>query len=89
MSPISNSATLDRLLNPTVESMPIEAARWLADLHADNDLQTRLDELADKNTGGTITASELAEYDDYLRATEVLGVLQAKARLALAASKGN
>jgi predicted transcriptional regulator len=32
--------------------MPTEVARWLVGLRADSDLQARLDELADKNTGG-------------------------------------
>jgi hypothetical protein len=64
--------------------MPIEVARWLVGLRADCDLQTRIDELADKNTDGIISEAELAEYDEYLSASEVIGVLQAKARLALA-----
>ena len=84
MSSSHNTATIDRLLTPAADSMPIEVARWLVGLRADGDLQARLDELADKNTDGIITESELAEYDEYLRASEVIGVLQAKARLALA-----
>ena len=84
MSSSHNTATIDRLLTPAADSMPIEVARWLVGLRADSDLQARLDELADKNTDGIITESELAEYDEYLRASEVIGVLQAKARLALA-----
>jgi hypothetical protein len=64
--------------------MPIEVARWLVGLRAESDLQARLDELADKNTGGIIPESELAEYDDFLRGFEVIGVLQSKARVALA-----
>jgi hypothetical protein len=64
--------------------MPTEVARWLVGLRADSDLQARLDELAYKNTDGIITESELAEYDEYLRASEEIGVLQAKARLDLA-----
>ena len=66
--------------------MPGDVARWLVELHADKDLQARLDELADKNTEGVITPEELAEYDEYLRAAEVIAVLQAKARVALTRS---
>ena len=67
--------------------MPNDVARWFVELHADKDLQARVDELADKNTEGVITPAELAEYDEYLHAVEVIAVLQAKARLALASSR--
>ena len=66
--------------------MPGDVARWLVELHADKDLQARLDELANKNTEGAITLEELAEYDEYLRGAEVIAVLQAKARVALTSS---
>lgn len=84
-----NTATINRLLTSAADSMPIEVARWLVELRADGDHKARLDELADKNTDGIITDSELAEYDEYLRASEVTGVLQAKARLALALPNGH
>ena len=80
------TSTLDRLLAPAGNSMPEEVARWLVGLRADSELQARLDELADKNTEGVITPVELAEYDEYLRAAEVIAVLQSKARSALRTS---
>ena len=69
--------------------MPGDVARWLIELHADKELQARLDELADRNTEGVITHAELDEYDEYLRAAEVIAVLQAKARRALTSSGSN
>lgn len=62
--------------------MPVEVARWLAELRADPVLQARVDELADRNTAGTITPEELAEYDAYLRMAETVAFLQARARKA-------
>ena len=61
--------------------MPPEAAWWLESLRADNELQQRFDELASKNTEGAITDDELAEYDDLLRTSELLAVLQMRARM--------
>jgi len=83
MSSKLNASTLDRLLTPAGNSMPGEVAEWLVQLHADTDLQARVDELADKNTAGLITPTELAEYDEYLQAAEVIAVLQVKARRTL------
>lgn len=87
MKSANEATTLDRMLSPSADSMPAEVARWFVGLHADGDLQARVDELADRNTDGIITESELEEYDEYLRACEVIGVLQAKARLALASNQ--
>lgn len=69
--------------------MPDEVARWLVELRADNDLQARFDELADKNTEGTITPDELDEYDAYLQISSVVAVFQAHARDVLARRNGN
>jgi len=79
------SDTLDRLLDPVGRSLSPEAARTLVNLRADRTFQTRLDELADKNTAGQLTPEELQEYDLYLSALSVLTVLQSKARLLLKA----
>src|SRR5437660_1448611 len=83
MSASNGATTLERVLGPSGEPMPEEVARWLISLHADDDLQYRVDELADKNTEGVITPAELAEYDEYLRIADFIAVLKAKARAAL------
>jgi len=71
---------LARLLAPIGECMTREVAKKVADLRADLDVQVRVDELADKCTEGELTAEERAEYESYVHAIRVIGVLQAQAR---------
>lgn len=71
---------LTRLLAPIGECMTREVAQKVADLRADPDVQARVDELADKCTEGNLTAEERAEYESYVHAIRVIGVLQAQAR---------
>jgi len=71
---------LARLLAPIGECMTREVAEKVADLRADPDVQVRVDELADKCTEGELTAEERAEYESYVHAIRVIGVLQAQAR---------
>ena len=71
---------LTRLLAPVGECMTREVAKKVADLRADLDVQARVDELADKCTEGNLTAEERAEYEAYVHAIRVIGVLQAQAR---------
>lgn len=71
---------LTRLVAPVGECMSHEVAKKVADLRANPDVQARVDELADKCTEGNLTAEELAEYESYVHAIRVTGVLQAQAR---------
>lgn len=56
----------------------IEEGRVVDD--ADEDTQARIDELADKCTEGTLTATERSEYESYVAAIDLVTILQAKAR---------
>jgi len=53
---------------------------------ADPAFQAKLDELADKNTAGGLSAEEQALFDLYLAALSVLTVLQSQARILLEAA---
>ena len=77
------SSTLDKLFDPVGRCLTPEVARALVALRADAEVQARLDELADKNTEGQLSADERAEYDMLLAALSVVTVLQAKARVLL------
>ena len=83
-----SSAILERVLEPAGHEMTPEVARWFVELRADAALQKRVDELADKNTQGTISPEELAEYDEYLEVASVVAVLQAAARKVLSGANG-
>jgi hypothetical protein len=71
---------LTRLLAPIGECMTREMAEKVAALRADPDVQARVDELADKCTEGELTDAERAEYESYVHAIRVIGVLQVQAR---------
>ncbi len=71
---------LSRLLDPLAECFSPDVARKVAELQADPDVQARIDVLAAKANEGQLTPVEEAEYDAYIRAMDVLAVLQKKAR---------
>jgi hypothetical protein len=70
---------LNRLLDPITQCLTPEAARKLVDLRADAAVQNRVDELADKSTAGSLTAEEKSEYETYITANTLIGILQSKA----------
>ena len=82
LAPALNSVAdgLARILDPVAECFTPEVASRVAQLQADPTLQYRIDELAGKCNEGTLTAEEESEYDAYIRAMDVLAVIQAKAR---------
>ena len=43
-------------------------------------IQGYFDELAGKCNEGQLSADELAEYDDYIQAIHIIGILQRKAK---------
>jgi hypothetical protein len=55
---------------------------------SDRDKQ-RMEELATRNGQGTLTAPEKEELEAYMHVGQVIGILQAKARLSLKRSSGN
>lgn len=77
---------LESMLDPVTRCLSPESARQLVGLRADEQVQHRVDELADKSTFGALTELEKAEYEAYISAANVLGVLQAKARKLISTS---
>lgn len=86
MNPSSNSTVLDELIEPVARCFTPEVARRIVSLRASADLQSRLDELADKCVEGTLTAEEHERYESYVRGMNFIGVLQTSARAQLAAT---
>jgi len=76
---------LQRILDPVGRCLTPEAARQVLQLRADTQAQARIDELADRNTAGILTASERAEYEAYVAASSVVAILQIKAHQILTA----
>jgi hypothetical protein len=77
------SQILDRLLEPVGRCLSEEAARQLTGLRADDEIQARVHELAEKCNEGTLTAEERSEYESYVMAAGIVAILQAKARARL------
>ena len=81
------SAVLDEMLEPVSRSLGLKTARALAALRVGGRTQARVEKLAEKCDEGRLTASERAEYEAYIQASTLIGILQAKARRIL--SKAN
>jgi hypothetical protein len=75
---------LERILEPLGRCLTPEAARQVLELRADDVAQARIDQLADLNTAGTLSASERSEYEAYVAASSVIAILQIKAHQVLA-----
>ncbi len=71
---------LDRLLEPFAGCLSPDVAAKVADMQADEAMQTRIDYLAERSNEGLLTDEEREEYAGYLHAIDVIAVLQAKAR---------
>jgi len=84
MNPTINLSAFDRATNPVFEILSRDQALHIADFHADEELQARIEELANKANEGELSDEELAEYEGYAQANKFIAVLQAKARRMLA-----
>jgi hypothetical protein len=71
---------LARILEPITECLTPEAARKLVNLRPDPAVQKRMAELATKANEGKLTPEERAAYEDYIDASDLIGILQAQAR---------
>jgi hypothetical protein len=84
MTKLANGRVLERLLEPVSSSLNAEAAHKLIDLRADSQVQARVDQLARKCNEGELTPEEHQEYETYVLAGDLIGILQARARILLA-----
>lgn len=88
MSTADNNA-FDRGIDPVLQIiLSTDKARTVVDYRADEALQLRIEELADKCNEGELTLPERAEYEGYVRANNFVAIIQAKARKVLASPNG-
>gem|GEM_PF-585473 len=78
---------LEQMLEPVSRSFGVETARALAGLQVGKRTQARVEKLAEKCNEGKLTTAERAEYEAYVQASTLIGILQAKARKVLAKTK--
>jgi hypothetical protein len=84
MSSIVDAAAFDRATDPVLRILSREQAIQILDFHGDDDLQRRIEVLAEKANEGELTDEERAEYQAYAHANKFIAILQAKARRLLA-----
>ena len=75
-----STSLLDQIIEPFTECLTADAARKIVALRADTDMQTRVDELANKANAGTLDDQERTEYDRYLAAFHFVTIMQCRAR---------
>jgi hypothetical protein len=81
-----NGSILREVLDLLGKHLTPESAKALVDFKLDSATEARLDELADKNTEGTLTPEERQEYEVQVDAIGIVSILQAKARRLLKTS---
>jgi hypothetical protein len=68
------------MLEPVARCFTPAVAKQIAELRADPVIQARIDELTAKCNEGQLTETEKREYQAYVEAIDLVGILQAKAR---------
>ena len=77
---MSPNAALDRVFEPFARCLSPEVARKIVDFRANPDLAARVQVLADKASNGELTENERGEYQSYIRASDMIALLQSKSR---------
>jgi hypothetical protein len=72
-----------RIVDPEQPFLSEEGARGILRLRFAANDQDRMNELAARNREGRISPAEELELDNYIRAGQILGILQSKARRSL------
>ncbi|MEX2091205.1 MAG: hypothetical protein WD971_00935 [Pirellulales bacterium] len=75
-----NSSAFDRATQPIFGILSPEQVHKIVDYHADQALQDRITQLADKANEGELSDEEQSEYEGYVHANRFVAVLQAQAR---------
>ena len=82
-STITESDILADVIAPGQGDLTVEVAESVLGWKFTRKAATRMNQLADRNNKGTITAQERQELEKYLRVGSLINILQAKARLSL------
>ena len=76
----ATSTILGKLLEPVTDCFSVEIAKRILELKADRETEARLEILRAKANEGELSDSERKEYEAYVEAVNLVGILQAKAR---------
>ena len=80
MTDATDQSSLEQLLRPLRRALTAELAGRLLQMKADEELQARFEDLAERNTEGRLIPAELDELALMVRTNALLTVLKAEAR---------
>ena len=76
----ATASTAENVLTAVEACLDAASAEALARLRAPEELQTRIETLADRCTEGQLTEDEREEYETLVRLGNFIGILQSRAR---------
>jgi hypothetical protein len=80
MPGMTEKSSLEQLLRPLRRGLNAELAALLLRIQADDEVQARYEDLAERNTEGQLSSAEQSELASMVRANTLLTVLKAEAR---------
>jgi hypothetical protein len=80
MTDTTDKSSLEQLLRPLRRGLNAELAALLLRMRADDEVQARYEDLAERNTEGQLNLAEQEELNLMVRANALLSVLKAEAR---------
>jgi hypothetical protein len=83
----SESGILARLIQTRHEKLSPDAADYLLSLQFDERDVSRMNELSELTRNGSLAGADAAELDSYIHVSNLLAVMQSKARQSLPASR--
>lgn len=79
----TEAGILARLIATRQEDLSRDAANYLLSLRFDDSDISRMNELSESARAGTLATAEAAELDSYIHVSNLLAVMQSKARRSL------
>lgn len=80
MADMTDRSAFEQLLRPLRRGLNAELAALLLRMQADEEVQARYEDLAERNTEGQLSSAEQNELAAIVRANSLLTVLKAEAR---------
>ena len=80
MTDMTDKSAFEQLLRPLRRGLNTELAALLLRIQADDEVQARYEDLAERNTEGKLSPAEQNELASIVRANSLLTVLKAEAR---------
>lgn len=80
MVDMKDTSSLEQLLRPLRRGLNAELAALLLRIRADDEIQARYEQLAERNAEGLLSAAEQNELTSIVRANSLVSVLKAEAR---------